>query len=198
MINTFDPYEKWLGIRQDEIDHYRLLGIKRFEGDARVINTAADQRMRLVKSMQNGPHCEATQDLLNEIAKARVCLLDERKRCQYDKQLAGKWGQETIDEEILPPPSPRKRPAKTKPISIKEAWRADPKSNRHRSTRSIVDQVAFEPIPRIPGSDDDLWPQAPEACDPPWRAVATTAVIATIALGVWFACWAVGHASLAR
>lgn len=46
----FDPYGSWLGIPPQEQppDHYRLLGVKRFEQDLAVIKTHADQRIRQV------------------------------------------------------------------------------------------------------------------------------------------------------
>lgn len=46
MAETFDPYFKWLGIRPEHQppDHYRLLGLQRFENDAEVIENAADAK----------------------------------------------------------------------------------------------------------------------------------------------------------
>ena len=40
---TIDPYHKWLGIspKDQPPDHYRLLGIDRFESDPEVISSAA-------------------------------------------------------------------------------------------------------------------------------------------------------------
>ena len=48
---SFDPYHEWLGIRPEEhpVDHYRLLGIARFESDAAVISNAADYYPRRIK-----------------------------------------------------------------------------------------------------------------------------------------------------
>jgi hypothetical protein len=47
MSIAFDPYHKWLGIPVNEqpANHYRLLGIAKFEDDPDVIDAAADQRM---------------------------------------------------------------------------------------------------------------------------------------------------------
>jgi len=44
-VKDFDPYYKWLSIPPDEQppDHYRLLGVRRFEADADVIAAAADR-----------------------------------------------------------------------------------------------------------------------------------------------------------
>lgn len=77
MSETFDAYRKWLGILPTEQppDHYRLLGIVRFEDDADTISNAADRQMAHVRTFQTGPHSALSQKLLNEIAAARVCLL---------------------------------------------------------------------------------------------------------------------------
>ena len=89
MAKEFDPYHKWLGIpaRDQPADHYRLLGVERFEDDADVISLAADQRMHFLRSFQNGERAKLSQTLLNEVAAARVCLLDEAKKVTYDKDL---------------------------------------------------------------------------------------------------------------
>jgi len=92
MTKDFDPYHKWLGIpqRDQPADHYRLLGVERFEDDADVISLAADQRMHFLRSFQNGERAKLSQQLLNEIAAARVCLLDEKKKAAYDAELEQK------------------------------------------------------------------------------------------------------------
>ena len=73
MTKDFDPYHKWLGIppRDQPADHYRLLGVERFEDDADVLSLAADQRMNFLRSFQNGERAKLSQQLLNEIAAAR-------------------------------------------------------------------------------------------------------------------------------
>ena len=92
MANEFDPYHKWLGIpsREQPADHYRLLGIERFEEDADVISLAGDQRMHFLRSFQNGERAKISQQLLNEVAAARVCLLDQAKKNEYDETLREK------------------------------------------------------------------------------------------------------------
>ncbi len=89
MSQSFDPYYTWLGIRPEErpLNHYRLLGITLLENDADVIANAADQRMSFLKTFQTGPHSRLSQDLLNETAKARLCLLNAAKKSQYDAEL---------------------------------------------------------------------------------------------------------------
>jgi hypothetical protein len=89
MSEEFDPYYKWLGIRPEErpISHYRLLGLAAFEEDTELISNAADQRMSFLKTFQTGPHSRLSQDLLNELAKARLCLLHSQKKAHYDASL---------------------------------------------------------------------------------------------------------------
>lgn len=87
--DSFDPYLKWLGIRTQEHppNHYRLLGIDLFEADADVVSNAADARMAHVRTYQTGKYSALSQKVLNEIASAKVCLLNAEKKAAYDAQL---------------------------------------------------------------------------------------------------------------
>lgn len=89
MAETFDPYHKWLGIPPEEQppNHYRLLGIRLFESDPDVIANAADQRMTHVRAFQSGQHSAISQEILDEISKARVFLLDPKRKADYDEGL---------------------------------------------------------------------------------------------------------------
>lgn len=90
MEAAFDPYYKWLGIRPQDrpITAYRLLGVTPDEDDCEVIDQAADRQMAFLRSHQTGPHAELSQKLLNEVAKARLLLLDPKRRSEYDRKLA--------------------------------------------------------------------------------------------------------------
>ncbi len=85
--SDFNPYLKWLGIRSPSPNHYQLLGIETFESDADVIVAAADRQMAHVRKYQNGPHSAQSQTLLNQLAAAKVCLLNAEKKLAYDAQL---------------------------------------------------------------------------------------------------------------
>ena len=89
MSESFDPYLKWLGIRDPERppNHYRLLGLDLFESDPEVINGAADRQMSHVRTFQTGPNAAVSQALLNELAVARRRLLNEQSRADYDHGL---------------------------------------------------------------------------------------------------------------
>jgi hypothetical protein len=88
----FDPYRKWLGIPEDlrPPTHYQLLGIAPDELDIDVIETAVLRQSAFVRNFQSGQHAVEATRLLNEIAAARLCLLDRQKRAQYDADLRKK------------------------------------------------------------------------------------------------------------
>lgn len=92
MPEDFDPYYRWLGISPKDRppNHYRLLGVEVFEGDVDVISYAADRQMGYVRQFQSGKHSTASQKILNEVAAARVCLLDPVKKKSYDDELGAK------------------------------------------------------------------------------------------------------------
>jgi WD40 repeat protein len=83
-----DPYKVWLGIPDGPRPphHYDLLGLHLYESEASVIRHAADERTRIVR-----PRClkyrEIGTNLLNQIAKARVCLTDDGRKSDYDAKL---------------------------------------------------------------------------------------------------------------
>jgi WD40 repeat protein len=100
----FDAYHKWLGIPAEDqpADHYRLLGIQRFESDPDVIEAAAEQRTLLLRNYQIGKHSGLSQKLLNEVAAAKICLLRPDKRAAYDAALRGQMAAQAA----APTPSP--------------------------------------------------------------------------------------------
>jgi hypothetical protein len=113
MSGSFDPYHKWLGIspKDQPPNHYRLLAVDLFESDPDVISSAADQRMAHVRAFQTGKHSALSQQILNEIAAARVCLLNAEKRTDYDRKLREQLdleggGSEPADEAIQARPEP--------------------------------------------------------------------------------------------
>src|SRR5437762_9536034 len=89
MPEPFDPYHVWLGIPPEEQppNHYRLLGLRLFETNADVISNALDQRRAYLRSVQVGKRAAHSQQLLNEVSAAGVCLLDEAKKSRYDEEL---------------------------------------------------------------------------------------------------------------
>jgi len=89
MGELLDPYYQWLGIppKDQPPHHYRLLGLELFEANPAVIENAADQRMAHVRTFQIGRHAEWSQRILNELAAAKICLLNPEKKAAYDHAL---------------------------------------------------------------------------------------------------------------
>ena len=87
----FDPSYKWLGIprRDQPANHYRLLGIDLFEDDPQVVEAAADRQMSFLRRYQKGEHAADALQLLNEISRARICLLKPDSKAAYDAALRG-------------------------------------------------------------------------------------------------------------
>lgn len=116
--DVFDPYHKWLGIPPGEQppNHYRLLGIALFEPDSDVIANAADQRMAYIRTFQTGPNAAISQNILNQVAAAKVCLLNPERKREYDAYLRGQMASVGFPPQavttippvstVTPPPDP--------------------------------------------------------------------------------------------
>jgi hypothetical protein len=89
MSEVFDPYYKWLGIlpKDQPPHHYRLLGLEPLEDDLQVIEGAADRQLSFLRKFQSGDHAALCQKLLNEVSRARLCLLKPASKAAYDGQL---------------------------------------------------------------------------------------------------------------
>lgn len=94
MSEAFDPYLHWLGIRdpQRPPNYYRLLGVELFESDPVVLTNAADRQMAHVRTFQTGPRSAESQRILNELAAAKICLLNPQKKAAYDARLRQELG----------------------------------------------------------------------------------------------------------
>lgn len=104
-MTDFDPYFQWLGIPPTDQppDHYRLLGLPRFTNDAQAIQHSADERMAAVRMNQAGPRGRFTQKLLNELATAKLCLLNPFSKAEYDASLSSASGQGApLVDSLLP------------------------------------------------------------------------------------------------
>lgn len=107
MSTDFDPYLKWLGVRTAERppNHYALLGISLFETDPEAIANAADRQMAHVRTYQAGKFSALTQQVLNELAAARVCLLNPARKAAYDASLQVESEARLAEAESpVPPP----------------------------------------------------------------------------------------------
>jgi len=148
MAAEFDPYYKWLGIhpKDQPPHHYRLLSVELFESDVEVIEAAADRHIAYLQDVAAGPHVRQSQKILNEIAVARLCLLDPQKKAAYDtelkKRLAG-GSNRSADESAPPvaPPPPPPAPDFEEPPAIETAGhiggKAAPTPASHAKRSSI-------------------------------------------------------------
>lgn len=105
MSDKLDAYHRWLGIPPSEQppDAYRLLGVQLFEDDPDVIQAAADRQMAHLRTYQLGKHSHLSQRLLNEVAAAKLRLLNHEKRTAYDRKLRE---QLKAKEPAVPTPAP--------------------------------------------------------------------------------------------
>lgn len=89
MPQEFDPYREWLKIPPSEQPphHYRLLGLNPFESDPQMIEEGINRLVGQLQSLSHGPHVKQAQELLNQVARVRLCLKDPKKKAQYDSEL---------------------------------------------------------------------------------------------------------------
>ena len=160
MTDNFDPYYKWLAIPPSEQppNHYRLLGVTLFEPDGDVIEMSAERQMTLLRNMQMGPQRAHSQKLLNEVARARACLLDPDRRAAYDEQLRSRQdspgggnaparvdaGEKPLQEKPLPA-TPQ---VKEQPVAAVHKAAAAPVSNEPVPLEPVVDLPHLDSLPR--------------------------------------------------
>lgn len=92
MSTQFDPYYTWLGIPPEDQppDHYRLLGIRRFENNPEVISNALGQRLVHIRSFQASERRSAAEQLLRELAEVGECFNHADRKGAYDRELRQK------------------------------------------------------------------------------------------------------------
>lgn len=89
MADTLNVYRDWLGIKeaQPPLDHYTLLRLKKFEDDPGKVRQHYRKLNAHVRKYAAGDFAKQSQDLLNELAKAMLCLTDVRRKAEYDASL---------------------------------------------------------------------------------------------------------------
>lgn len=112
---SFDPYRKWLGIREPQRppNHYRLLGLELYEDDPEVIQNAADARMSHIRTFAGGQYSALSQRILNELAGAKLCLLKPEAKHAYDLTLRA---HESSTVAAPPPAMPMAPPPVGRPM----------------------------------------------------------------------------------
>lgn len=86
---AIDVYKEWLGIPEGQRppDHYQLLRLVQFEDDVEKIRKNYKKLNSHVRKYASGQYSNQSQDLLNELAKAMLCLTDEESKLEYDRSL---------------------------------------------------------------------------------------------------------------
>ncbi len=83
-----------------------------------VIEAAADRQMTYVRQCATGPYMKESQKLLNELAAARICLLNPAKKKAYDAELKPRLAPAKPPEPSTTVSRPRvtRIPAKRQPV----------------------------------------------------------------------------------
>lgn len=94
-----DVYRDWLKISATNrpLNYYQILKLKPFEDDAAVIRDHYRKLNAYIRKFATGDYIDESQELLNELAKAMLCLTDLERKSDYDARLGRK--SETPQEE---------------------------------------------------------------------------------------------------
>jgi len=86
---AIDVYKEWLGIPEGPRppDHYQLLRLVQFEDEIEKIRKNYKKLNAHVRKYASGQYSIPSQDLMNELAKAMLCLTDEESKQEYDRSL---------------------------------------------------------------------------------------------------------------
>lgn len=107
MPAQLDVYRDWLGIKEPTrpLSNYQLLRLKQFEDDTAKIREHYRKMNAHVRKYGAGEFSQQSQDLLNELAKAMLCLTDAQRKREYDAALGrkttGEGHRRTLEEILL-------------------------------------------------------------------------------------------------
>jgi len=107
MAEQLDVYRDWLGITETArpLNFYQLLRLETFEDDMATIRARYRKMNAHVRKYATGDYAEQSQDLLNELARAMLCLTDLQRKREYDITLGrkdeGEGRRRTLEEILL-------------------------------------------------------------------------------------------------
>src|SRR5918993_1987398 len=84
-------YRDWLGIPEQDLpaegppDHYALLRLVKFTDEEEKVRGNYRKLNAHVRTYATGQYGPQSQDLLNELAKAMLCLTDPERKREYDE-----------------------------------------------------------------------------------------------------------------
>jgi hypothetical protein len=187
MSDTFNGYHVWLGIPPGEQppNHYRLLGITVFESDLDVIDHAADRQMAHVRTFQSGRHGALSQQILNELAAARLCLLNPDRKSAYDSQLRDKIGGTPVAASKAIPvgkPLPVARPVAAAPPRAAPATVTQPPPKVFAAKPVEVEQAPLDIDPSDVGTTLVRLKRRRRKGDSTWQSAAIAGTLAGVAV----------------
>jgi hypothetical protein len=99
-VAEIDVYKEWLGIPEGvrPPDHYTLLRLLQFEDDIDKIRGNYRKLNAHVRKYSTGQYLVRSQELLNEMAKAMLCLTDPDGKREYDESLGREPTETNVDE----------------------------------------------------------------------------------------------------
>jgi hypothetical protein len=161
-MDSFDPYQQWLGIsrREQPPNRYRLIGVGVFEFDPEVIRESADRQIENVRKHGRGPQGGLASKLLSELRDTRDCLLNAKRKADYDRELRQQLGMhdpqapeaEDIELELVEPTpkrGPSRPPVAEDDIEL-ELVEPMPKRAPPRSRPAAEDDVELELVEPVP------------------------------------------------
>lgn len=94
-----DVYKEWLGIPEGDRppDLYTLLRVVQFEDDSEKIQNNYKKLNAHVRKYATGKYLKESQGLLNEMAKAMLCLTDPDAKREYDESQGREFKPEQSD-----------------------------------------------------------------------------------------------------
>ncbi|MGE5194759.1 MAG: hypothetical protein ACM3U2_19890, partial [Deltaproteobacteria bacterium] len=105
---ALDVYKDWLGIPEGPRppDHYQLLRLVQFEDSVDKIRGNYKKLNAHVRRYATGQYTNESQALLNELAKAMLCLTDLERKREYDQSQGREFEEEaggprTMDQILL-------------------------------------------------------------------------------------------------
>ena len=107
MAKSLDVYRDWLGIAETArpLSYYQVLRLKKFEDNVALVREHYRKMNGHVRKFASGDYATASQELLNELAKAMLCLTDARRNREYDASLGrpdtGEGRRRTFEEVLL-------------------------------------------------------------------------------------------------
>lgn len=163
MSDIVEAYQQLLGIPLDEQppDHYRLLGLERFESDRAAIDAAAKRLMSRLQKQLVGPDQATVRKLLDEVSGARRCLLIADRKAAYDQELRARLDAGQQPESDLPGTLESDLPGalvpEAQPMSAEEEFQTTPEPE-------LVDEPAGDAV-NWNGAGEDYGVDEPTAVE---------------------------------